>query len=269
MTASTRLRMAAIAAALVPAGFAAATPMEYSFTRSAAGTNNNAGTFESVSGSFNEATNRFTWSITFSNQVTEGFSLAVNPGGNPKGHGGEMALLYFSWGGASETDVQLSAYAYNGLNSQSSYLDGDRNVAGNQTPDFIFGTETSLESPSWLEDARVVDTIDGKRTMSFSMDATAIQNHVPLYPDNEDNPTEEWSGVAFGSQVGFWLHTFKGGSGATYGDDGLLDAWSWASQGWWDTASIPTQAQVVPLPPAAIAGILGLAGAGVLRRRRA
>lgn len=258
-----RLRTAAVLAAIAPAGIAAASPMEWSFENTNPNTNDAAGTFESVSGSFNEATNEFSWSITFSDQVTEGFTLAVNPGGNPKGHGGEMALLYFSWGGASATDVQLSAYAYNGLNAQTSYLDGDRFTAGNQAPDFIMGTETAGDA-DWLMDARVEDTIDGKRTMSFTIDATMIQQHDPMYPDGSD----PWTGVSFADTIGVWLHTFAGGNGASYGADGLLDGWNWNQQGWWDTNGFPTQGVVVPLPPAAIAGVIGLAGVGVLRRRR-
>lgn len=239
-------------------GAAVASPMEWSFTTTPGNVNDAAGDFESISGSYNEATHRFTWSITFADTVTEGFTLAVNDGPNPKGHAGELALLYFSWDEDTD-DVALSAYAYNGQNNQSSYL-----TAGGGAPDFIQGTETTPNAPSWLLDASVVDA-NGKRTMSFEIDAGGIQGHDPLYPDAND----PWTGVAFDDHVGFWLHSFEGGSGASYDANGLLDGWSWGAHGWWDVNNVETAGVVVPLPPAAIAGLVGLAGVGVLRRRRA
>ncbi|XOV75169.1 MAG: hypothetical protein ACFHWZ_17265 [Phycisphaerales bacterium] len=140
----------------------------------APGVNNNGGTFDSLSTTFNHSTNRLTFSVTFANQVTKGFTLAINGGANPKGHGGEMALFYFD--ASSLAAPKLTAYNYNGQNNITSYFDGDGATAGIQAPDKIQSNG----------DLGVGDTVSaqdsgGKRTLSFSIDASTIIGHNPLY----------------------------------------------------------------------------------------
>jgi len=113
------------------------------------GVSHKAGRINSVDASFNSITNQLTWMVNFGDVPnfswldTDGFTLAINGGPNPKGHAGEMALLYFD---ASGNDPVLSAYAYNGLNNFRSYHDGSpRN--GRQSPDRIV---SSLLGTSWI-----------------------------------------------------------------------------------------------------------------------
>lgn len=57
------------------------------------GVNNNGGTFESIHSEYDSVSKHFTWSVTFSDQVTKGFTLAVNNGPNPKNTPGQLAAL--------------------------------------------------------------------------------------------------------------------------------------------------------------------------------
>ena len=134
--------------------------------------NNSAGNFDSINASFNTSTNRFVWNVMFSNQVTDGDTLAISPGANPKGHAGELASLYFDFSNGSP---RVNAFAYNGVNASNSWQDGNGQVAGNQAADLIHG----INDTSWYK-ASVVDA-GGKRTFNLSVDATTINGHNPLY----------------------------------------------------------------------------------------
>ncbi len=214
------------------------------------GINNAGGTFESVHAEFNPATQRFHWTTVFSDQVTEGFTLAVSPGPNPKGHAGELALLYFD---ASDMGAPtLTAYAYNGKNAQNSYIDGNANVSGDQTPDLIMDASKS----AWITSISATDSA-GKRVLSFTIDAADINAHGPMYPD----ATDPWYGIGFGAQLGLWMHPFRSFD-PEYGQDGRITALNARNQGWFDGHSFET-----PTP-----GSLALASMGGLlligRRRR-
>ncbi|MFK7961107.1 MAG: VPLPA-CTERM sorting domain-containing protein [Phycisphaerales bacterium] len=224
--------------------------------------NNAAGNFESITASYNDMTEQFTWSVTFSDQVTDGFTLAVNDGPNPKNHPGELALLYFD---ASDTnDIGLTAYGYNGENDLSSFTDGDPDSPGNQTPDFIAGNQGSSDG-SWINSLSVVD-FAGKRTMSFDIDASIINSHDPAFDGGD--PSTVWTGLAFGEKIGFWFHSMTG-LDAAYDADGKLTEWDRANEGWLDIANRTNGISmlVVPLPPAAWAGLVGLVGVAAARRR--
>ena len=125
------------------------------------GINNNGGQFERVQSTFNSSTNQLTFKVTFSNQVTKGFTLAINNGTNPKGHGGEMGLFYFD--ASNLSSPKITTYTYNGLNTTTSWKDGDGTVGGNQTPDLIV-TDANRSGSASVQD------VGGKRILSFSMD---------------------------------------------------------------------------------------------------
>ncbi len=216
-----------------------------------AGISDAGGTIGGISTSFNTVTNRFTWSVTFTDQVTQGFTLVVSPGPNPKGNAGELAIIYFD--AKVMNDPKISVYNYNGLNSATSYKDGNP-TAGTQAPDRI--TNTLLEA-STFESFSAVDA-GGKRTLSFAMDATSINNHNPLYPSGDD-----WTGVEYGQKLGIWFHPYKNLT-RTYNDSGYLTNWS-GTDGWMDGNNIPTRE--VPTPGAFALG--GLAGLAMIRRKRA
>lgn len=217
------------------------------------GLNMNGGEFQSIHAEFNSVTNNFLWSVTFADQITDGYTLAVNDGPNPKGHAGELALIYFD---ASNTDVRVTGYAYNGVNSMNSFSDGS-GASGVQSPDMIFASSTT-ENASFISTASVVDNADGTRVMTLEMDASMINGHSPQYPGPEG--PSEWTGIGFGDFLGLWMHPLTNLS-TTYDQDGLLTSWS-GQQGWFDSKDLPT----VPTPGAF--ALLGMSGLVAGRRRR-
>jgi len=247
------------AAAIAASGAAAnASLYQWNFDRAVGGDgsygiNDNGGTIERVFAEFDSSTNRLLWEVTFSDQVTEGFTLAVNDGPNPKGHAGELALLFFD--ASDKTDPRVTAYGYNGKNSASSFKDGDGNTSGNQVPDRIFGANTR----SMFSDMSAIDTPDGKRILSFEMDATILRDHTPAYA----NPEGGWYGIGFAEQLGLWMHPFRNFD-ATYDADGFISSFSKSGEGWFDGKEFTT----VPTPGSAALALIGAVMFGPARRRR-
>jgi hypothetical protein len=219
------------------------------------GINDNGGHLQNVDAVFNTVSNDFTWSVTFSNQVTSGMTLAVNNGPNPKGHAGELALLYVDASDAA--NPLISAYAYNGKNTRTSYRDGDGNTSGNQTPDLIHG----VNDQSWVSSVALTDNSDGSRTIAFSIDASTINNHNPMYPD----ATDPWYGIGFEEQLGLWMHPYRNFN-PSYNADGSIDNLPAGGEGWFDGSGFDTTTVFVPTPGAA--GLLALSGLLATRRRR-
>lgn len=218
--------------------------------------NNSAGAFDSITATFDTGTQRFVWDVVFSNQITQGYTLAVNNGPNPKGIAGELALIHFD-ASTSFNSPKVTVYAYNGQNVINSWSDGNANVNGNQTPDLI----KSANDTSWINSAQVTD-FSGKRRFLLDVNVASINAHNPLYPGNSG----DWTGVQFDQMIGLWFHTFKGLS-TSYGSHGQVTGWNFNTQGWFDAANIAT-VQIIPLPAAAWTGLVGLAGVGYLTRKR-
>jgi hypothetical protein len=216
--------------------------------------NNAGGVFETINASYNNTTQRFVWDVVFSNQVTRGYTLAVNTGPNPKGHAGELALIHFD--ATNLGTPKVTAYAYNGQNAINSWIDGNGAVAGNQTPDLI----KSASDTSWINTASVTDAA-GKRRFLLDVNVASINGHTPLYPSGQN----DWTGVQFSNMIGLWFHTFTG-LYTTYGNQGQLCDWNYNQQGWFDASNIQTI--IVPLPAGAWMGMAGLIGAGVIVRKR-
>lgn len=207
------------------------------------GRNDNGGVFESISSTFNPGTNRLTFEVVFSNAVTEGFTLAINNGSNPKGHANEMALFYFD--AADQNDVNLTAYVYSGQNNANSY----------QTQALIGGAEDT----GWINSLSASDNA-GERTLAFDVDATDIigySNHA------------DWTGAQFSTAFGIWLHPFRtfnvGYDTAEGPNKGGIASFVGQGQGWFDGTDLPIT--VVPLPTGAAMAGLGLAGLASRRRR--
>lgn len=222
-------------------------------------TNNSAGAFESVAGMYNSSDQTFSWEVVFSDQITNAITLAVSPGPNPKGIPNELAFFYFSDGLNQPEGMTLNVYSYNGKDGNS-YRDGDATVGGDQTPDLIHSSEID---DSWIFDMNIYD--DGaKRVFTFTVDASTINWHNPLYGSQDD-----WTGVRFDDSIGIWLHSWanNGSPGAIHAE-GVLEDWNYYGHGWLDGNELPAEVTIVPLPPAAGLGLAGLCGVAVARRRR-
>lgn len=217
--------------------------------------NDAGGRFESVLATFDDATDRLTWSMTFTNQVTKGFTLALNNGPNPKGHAGELVLLYIDV--RDHSLPVLTAYGYNGKNSQTSWNDGDGNAAGNQAPDVI---KPAIDRDTWVNDLSVSDHA-GKRTITFDIDATDLIDRTPKYPDPSGDP---WYGIGFAEKLGLWLHPFTRFD-VGYDEGGQITGLTTGGGGWFDGSNFTTT--MIPTPGALALGALGTLM--TLRRRRA
>ena len=186
------------------------------------------GDIKNVTTSYAESTDDFAFSMTVGPE-SDGFTLALNGGPNPKGHEAEMALVYFD---ASGPEPVITIYAYNGQNTQTSWMDGS-GAGGTQAPDTIL---SSLNNPELFDYITVTTDASGNKVFSFALDATVIQEHDPAY-----GPDGEWSGVSFADQIGIWLHPVTGLE--TSYEDGYLTQWNIEGQGWYDTANRPTECE--------------------------
>ncbi len=296
-----RLSSPAVAAILLTAGMgvvggphASADVFRFATTDfGVAATGSSAITFESLETTYDTVSKEFTWSATFSpstvpgvsreRSLPTGFVLVVNDGPEPKGRVGELAAIYFD-GDTNPSDPIISAYAYNGADSATSYRVGVDSMflsplVGSAPPDRIV-SELDPTSPAFVNSAAVTENTDGTRTLSMSLDASVIQAHVPLYApydyvgvgSNEVGPIAEgWFGLGFAQQVGIWFHPYL--VGANYDSEGYLVAQGGRDGGWnegrtdvayYDVANLPTD--LVPEPTTA--ALLLISGSLFLARRR-
>ena len=199
----------------------------YTFSKDNPVGSDGGGDIKNVSTSFDSGSKEFSFSLTMED-ISEGFTVAINGGPNPKGHEAEMALFYFD---ASSAMPVVSVYAYNGANTQTSWNDGSK-AGGVQPADQILN---SIADAGLFSDISVTTDASGNKVFSFTMDASDILDHNPAY-----GPDGEWTGVEFGADLGIWLHPVTGLS-TEYGDDGFLTQWSTDGQGWYDTSNQDTE----------------------------
>lgn len=248
-----RMLLGAGVAALMSAAGANAAQFQWDWNVGDPGSydvSNTGGTFESIHSTYDNVTKHFTWEVTFSDRKTEGFTLAVNNGPNPKSTPGQLALLYVD--ADNMNDVKLTAYGYNGKNANTSWKDGDGTRWGNQTPDLI----ADHNDPGWVLSATAFDS-GGKRTIAFTIDATVINAHNPDYPDPDGDP---WMGVQYDELLGVWMHPYQKFNAEYYSSGKIKSLHTWC-EGWFDGTNFET----VPAPGAA--ALLAIGAVGSLRRR--
>ncbi len=189
------------------------------------------GDIKNVTTTYNEDTHEFTFEMTIADpygRTTEGFTLALNDGPNPKGSG-ELALFYFDASSTNASPV-VSAYAYNGLNTQTSWKDGSA-AGGIQPADQI---ASSLGANSPFSSITATTDANGNHVYSFTLNADFIQNHVPDYGDAAD-----WTGLGFDQSLGIWLHPVAD-IVTDYDANGYLTQWETCAQGWYDASNLTT-----------------------------
>lgn len=220
--------------------------------------NNAGGAFETIFARYDTVAQKLDWTMTFSNQISQGFTLVLGDGPLPRGDAGEYGILYFD--ATQLNNVRVNVFAYNGVNAQNSFTDGSA-ASGTQTPDRI-ATNTGNLASNFIT-ASASDN-GGKRTFTFSMNAAGINAHSPLYPAS--NPADEWFGIGFAAKLGLWLHP-NANLSTTYNSDGYLTRWN-GTQGWIDAGNLGTNEEP-PVPAPAGAAALALVGLTAVARRRA
>ncbi len=230
--------------------------------------NHNAGTILKVEASYNTDTEVMSWYVDFGrsntwrNELPNGFTLAVNDGPNPKGHNKELALLYFD--ATNALNPKLTAYNYNGQNTQTSFRDG-----GGSSPIKIASSTGALRD-QWIIDLTVDNSNPNRRRLGFTIDASLINDFVLPNP----HPVDPWKGIQFAEELGLWMHPVAGLT-TQYGSDGFLKSnsygWKPGREGWFDGSFQDTHEQMVPVPApgAALLGLMGMSVVGWVRKRNA
>ncbi|MBX3097430.1 MAG: PEP-CTERM sorting domain-containing protein [Fimbriimonadaceae bacterium] len=251
-------RLAVVAAVATMTAVSFGQIYEWTFDRAvngSSGINDAAGKLLNATGSFNTITNQFSWYGTYQAKdgvLPNGFWLAVSPGPNPKGHPAELAIIYLD---GSNSTPNAYVYGYNGKNDASSFYDGS-NASGTQAPDKIL---SSKNTPGAFLDIKVQDNGNGTRTLGLTMDASAVQSHVPLYGTTQQK--QDYTGVAFGPKVGLWWHPVSGLKTST--SNGWLTKFDRKKEGYFDANDKPTN----PVPEPATIIALSVGAAALLRRR--
>ena len=230
---------------LAASGTVNAAPI-YSLQLDDPGQNPAGGRLSSIDTTYDPNAGTFSWAYTVegpTSQPHNGFWLVVNDGPtNPKGEDGNLAILY-----GDLVSRNVTAYVYDGNNDPGSW----------QSSEFLESFAGAIE---------VSDVDDNTRDVSFSIDVgreggTSGINNRSFDPA----PSEPWQGVAFGEEIGIWLHSTSGnGAPATYNADGSLASFATGASGWVDTGGLETH--VVPEPGVLYLSALGLAAFGASRR---
>ena len=241
----------------------------YLYSSNGAGSvNGGAGNITAVTTTYDDVAHTLTWSTTLTSEsgsIADGFWLVLSDGPDPKGLNDQLPIYYFdatqsfdptgTYNGLSPT---LTAYGYNGLNSNSSYLDPG------------VGLMSSVSGVAWNSTNQLTASGDlTSRTFSFTLDVSNLDSSlfvnsryanagVPFDPAN-------WDGAGFAENIGIWFHaTNSGGVAPTYNSEGFLKDFPAKNQSYLDTSYGDTT--VVPEPSSA--WLVALAGLVLIHRRR-
>ena len=212
----------------------------YTYTDGNPSGNAGGGEIHSISTSYSDAAEIFSWEYTIDN-VNDGFWLVVSDGPNPKAaQADEYAIFY----GDLNNNI-LSAYQYNGDNNANSY-----NNPGNLLD-------------QWNGALTTTDNGNGTETTSFSVNVSGI---------NSTNIGPDWEGTQFGEKISIWFHPSRG-SVFNY-DDKEITQFGYKGQGWHDssnktTIEEPIDPNEIPAPSALFLLGLGLLGMTYARRNKA
>lgn len=184
---------------------------------------------DTVSGSYNDQSEVFTWAATFDvANVVDSFWLVVNNGPNPKSSNvNELAIMY-----GDVANGVVTTYAYNGANSDNSW----------SNPGIYLGS-SALSSTA--------------NSISFSLDASSINAW------NTPQTAPGYAGIQFDEKIGIWFHIARD-SNFIYNMSNAISSYSRGAQGWYDKANLT--ATPVPAPGTLLLLALGL-GAVALRRK--
>ena len=202
--------------------------------------NKKAGKVKSLDIEFSEATNELFVSVDFKayrGRLTDGFTIVITPGEWPAGTEDKYAIFYF------DADIYnrqggpvLNVFGYNGKYNAQSYRDSDGDYG--YDPDRI-ATSTD-NSDGWVKELSV-DTYrhHGRwhRTMTFRIDATKVNDHVPLQGG-------DWGGSMIGNMASFALDTYDG-LYTKYNSEGYLKKWWACRHGWMDGDWVTTTCDTV------------------------
>ncbi|MEO1291624.1 MAG: hypothetical protein AAFV62_02130 [Pseudomonadota bacterium] len=222
------------AALLLFASSASATIFSYEDTARLGGARGIADRTIQYATTFDDQSERLSFSMTVDNSFVGGWWV-VNDGPNPKRRKDELAIFYFD-------DSDVTSYVYNGRNSANSY----------RNPGIVIDTFSRV--------VNFTDNGNGTETYAFSIDASGI---------NDFGATQgfsNWQGASFDESVGTWLHPFISNTFAI-NDDGSIDRFRIAGQGWYDTSNKKTEVHAASAPPALVLLVLALAGIGAVRLR--
>jgi hypothetical protein len=252
-------KMMILAAGVMASAMSSASVWTFDWKKGDSGQGGNAGTIKSIKSTFDDVSDRFTYSFTIdkksgnSSSKVDGFYLAMNDGPNPKGKPGELAILYFD---ARDTNnLKLTAYGYNGKTSgaHDSWKDGST-ASGTQAPDKIL---SSITNTGWINNMSYKKNADGSVTASIDIKAAGINNRNPLYP----SAGVSYEGIAYDNKVGIWFGAVDT-SWTGYGTDGFLKSFDFGDVSYVDASNL----NAVP-EPLTLLGVAGLALASRLRKK--
>ena len=236
----------AVGVAGLPAG-AAATTYTFGFDEERFGGDQTAGIYQSLRFTYDEGADgdtlvpEPTLSVSASVRMTDAGMLrggwfALTPGGDPRATDEQIAIFYMDF-----ESGRLSAYRYDGGIGEG--------FTSFQNDDLFIG--------SWA-DAIATTVTDGVLSFAIDdLDVSAVQaaSRAPGY-----------TGVAFGEEIGIWLHLSVMRDAVAFGEDGRLLNFRPGALASFDLPR--TDADVVPLPGAALFLLTGAAGLIAARRAR-